>query len=561
MGGRSERGRAAGEAGAPWLPRSILGLRTGCAALALVAGLLLLLELSVGWLGLSRDGRSSLLAYQEVFLPVLVPGERADGTAVLRTVDPRLSYQSVTRAKPPGTLRVFAFGGSATAGLGFSPNVSFPRHLEELLARAHPGRTIEVVNLGVVAIASRQVELLVRDVLEHGEPDLVVVYSGNNEFLELHARLYLERNSSLRRKLAARLARTHVQRALRRALHGPFSPEDLPVRDWRVADEERLTQERIVREVRASPPQIESVLAEYEANLESMARAAAAKGVPLVLCGVAVNLEWRGREDLPADWIERLLGRPGTREEARSELDARLARGELDELERWELLFRRAELRRALRDLDGARADYVAALEADPHLRRALPRQSEAAQRVARRTGALFLDAPALFAAGAREGIVGFEHFYDYVHFTPRGAAELAVGIFELIRALPALRGGNELELGSYALDHERELRSLERDFLDARLFVGIGFDPARLRERDLWKYERLRMELDERLARDPRDVLALVYRANARSFLQDGAAGAEADYEAALAAGGEDPLVRANLERLRSERAARARR
>lgn len=525
------------------------------AAPAIVVALFALLELALARFGLSDDGRSSRLAYQEVFVPVLVPAERPDGLALLRTRDPRLPYQSVLCTKQAGSLRVFAFGGSATAGLGFSPNVSFPRHLEELLQRAQPERTIEVVNLGVVAIASRQVELLVRDVLERGEPDLLVVYSGNNEFLELHARLYLERNATLGRKLAARLSRTHLQRALRRALHGPFSPQDLPQRDWRVADEERLTQERIVRDVRASPAQIEDVLEEYEANLDSMARAAAAKGVPIVLCGVAVNLEWRGREDLPADWIERLLGRSGTSEEARAELDARLARTPLDELERWELLFRRAELRRSRGEVEGARADYVAALEADPHLRRALPRQSAIAERVARRHGALFLDAPALFAASARDGVVGFEHFYDYVHFLPRGAAELAVGIVELTRELPALRGGAELDLRSYSLDHAREVGRLERDFLDARLFLGIGFDPALLVDRDLWKYERLRLALDERLARDPADVAALVYRANTRSFLQDGAAGAEADYEAALAAGGEDPIVRANLERLRLER------
>ena len=38
------------------------------------------------------------------------------------TVDSRLPYQSILRDKAPGSLRVFTFGGSATAGLGYSPN-------------------------------------------------------------------------------------------------------------------------------------------------------------------------------------------------------------------------------------------------------------------------------------------------------------------------------------------------------------------------------------------------------------------------------------------------------
>jgi hypothetical protein len=54
---------------------------------------------------------------------------------------------------------------------------------------------------------------------------------------------------------------------------------------------------------------------------------------------------------------------------------------------------------------------------------------------------------------------------------------------------------------------------------------------------------------------RDPNDFRALVYRGNARSFRLDAAAGAAADYRAALALRPEDETVEANLSVLLAER------
>ncbi len=66
--------------------------------------------------------------------------------------DVRLPYQTIRQDKPENALRIFTFGGSATAGLGYSPNVTFARHLERLLEMAQPDRVVEVVNLGIVAL-------------------------------------------------------------------------------------------------------------------------------------------------------------------------------------------------------------------------------------------------------------------------------------------------------------------------------------------------------------------------------------------------------------------------
>ena len=87
-------------------------------------------------LGAPDAAHASRLKYQQIYLPILEPGERADGTPVVKTADSRLPYQSILAKKPANGLRVFTFGGSATAGLGFSPNVTFARHLERMLEQA-----------------------------------------------------------------------------------------------------------------------------------------------------------------------------------------------------------------------------------------------------------------------------------------------------------------------------------------------------------------------------------------------------------------------------------------
>ena len=191
-------------------PKSTLRTRLALAAASLLVALVLVAALEgalrLAGIGRPRPWSASRLEYQHYSPPLLRPATRPDGTAVLRTVDPRLPYQSILAEKPADGLRVLCFGGSATAGLGFSPNVTFPRALEDMLRAALPGRPVEVVNLGIVAFSSAQVRWMVAEACQRYDPDLVVVYCGNNEFLEIHAREYAARHGSLAKGLRDRVA-------------------------------------------------------------------------------------------------------------------------------------------------------------------------------------------------------------------------------------------------------------------------------------------------------------------------------------------------------------------
>ncbi|MDJ0865678.1 MAG: SGNH/GDSL hydrolase family protein [Myxococcota bacterium] len=526
------------------------------ASLLFVLLLLAAVEGALRLLGLgARAAHGSRLAYQQISPPLLEPDERPDGTPILRTRDPRLPYQAILRNKPANGLRVFSFGGSATAGLGFSPNVTFSRHLEVLLREALPDRSVEVVNLGIVALSSEQVKVLVDDSCRRFEPDLVVVYSGNNEFLEVHAEKYAAANATPLSRGLDLLAGTHLYRLLTRLTGGGEATPSLAGRDLSHEDL-RLTQDRIIEHVAMTDAEIEAVVDRYEANIETIADAAAECGTPLLLLAVASNWEWRGRRDLPSDWPAELgVERPETpahwREVVRA-LDQRLA-DEADP-DRHEWLFRRALAWRALADETRARDDFRAAMNVDPHLRRALDAANDRVAAVARRRGVAFLDTVEALAAGAEGGIVGFREFYDYVHFTPDGAARVGVAIFEAMQRLGLVPAATGVDAGAYARVYRARIEGLREDFAEVDQWLGVGSDPARIHDRDLWKYDRMLDELDERLARDPDDVRARIDRGNAAWFRPDGAEDAARDWRAALELR-ELPPLRANLERLLAER------
>ncbi len=531
------------------------------ASLLFVALLVVLIEsaLRITGLGAPDASRDSRLRYQEIYLPVLEPGERADGTAVWRTADPRLPYQSITRAGSERGLRIFTFGGSATAGLGFSPNVTFARYLEKMLTRVYPDRNVEVMNLGIVALASKQVKVLVDDAISRYEPDLVIVYSGNNELLEIHAEKFAEARSPWLSRVGAFASGFHLTRLVNRAIRGEPGTPSLADHDF--GDEElRVTQHEIIQEIGMSPEEIHQVVDDYERNLREIYKAAKQAEVPLILMTVAANWEWRSRDDLPDDWIDRLIGIPGvvgTRRLARAleVLDQKVAQSKLEERSDW--LYRRGLVERELGDLASARADLRAAMNEDPHMRRSTDPMCDRVRDVALAEGATLVDTVQVLAASADDGIVGFDEFYDYVHFTPRGALLVAARLFRTIQALGLVPPAHESAPNDFVESELARLAELREDPFDLDMWLGIGFDLAHISDRDLWKYDRMVDALDRHIGDDPNNLRALVYRGNAHYFRLHGARDAERDWHAALAPAreaGRGREVERNLERLRAE-------
>ena len=151
------------------------------------------------------------------YFPLFVAG--SDGR--MATASNKLALfnpQSFDRRKKPGTYRIFTLGGSTTYGRPFDDGTSFTGWLRTYLETLDPERSWEVVNAGGISYASYRVATLMEELVEH-EPDLFVIYSGNNEFLE--KRTYGELIETLEDPgvLTRTLQRTRLWAAGKRLVH------------------------------------------------------------------------------------------------------------------------------------------------------------------------------------------------------------------------------------------------------------------------------------------------------------------------------------------------------
>jgi len=89
--------------------------------------------------------------------------------------------QAFERRKPQGTMRVVALGGSSVNYLDYEFSVLKER-LEAALAPRFTN--VEIINCGGLSYGSHRLVILAAEVIAY-EPDLVLIYSGHNEFEEI----------------------------------------------------------------------------------------------------------------------------------------------------------------------------------------------------------------------------------------------------------------------------------------------------------------------------------------------------------------------------------------
>jgi tetratricopeptide (TPR) repeat protein len=177
--------------------------------------------------------------------------------------------------------RIFVVGGSAAQGMP-DQSFAFCRVLKVMLETAYPQRRFEVINAAMTAINSHVVREIVRDCADF-EPDLFVVYMGNNEvvgpygpgtvfagFLDNQSMIRLSimvrrlRLAQLTERIAAALAKQQAWRGMEM-----FVPHRVPAHD----------------------PRLQSTYEHFRENLKDIIHAAQSAGAEIVLCTIATNLK------------------------------------------------------------------------------------------------------------------------------------------------------------------------------------------------------------------------------------------------------------------------------
>jgi lysophospholipase L1-like esterase len=362
-------------------------------------------------------------------IPLFHPATAPDGTPVFERGDAPVRFR---RDKPANGLRVFVVGESSVFGFPFGPEFAFSRFLGDRLAAGLPDRTVEVVNAGVPAIGSWHVRRVVEEEIVGYHPDVVVIYTGHNDWvLPPPAPM-----SALRRALTRlRLYQLAVVAGARwhHWTRGPVDESRLARRDdpWGYARERARGALTITRREEAE------LTARYHDNLRASVRAAQQAGARVVVATLAQNL----RDSPPGASRHRHGLRPATRAQWRTLVEDAVDRmrggdwgGALGLLNRTRGLDSRPALGEYLRAqcldrlgrLGEARAAYRHASDLDEIPLGARSAFNGVIARVAEETGAQLVDVPAGLAGASPHGLLGHELFFDHLHPTVAGHIAIA---------------------------------------------------------------------------------------------------------------------------------------
>ncbi len=181
--------------------------------------------------------------------------------------------------KPPGTRRVFLLGSSAAMGYP-SPAFGVGRVLEVMLQAAHPDVRVEVINTAMTAINSHVVAEIARECRDY-EPDLFIVYTGNNEVVGPYGPgtvLSAVQSNRLFIRAGVAMSSLRVGQWMSRLTSGSG-----PVR-W--GGMEMFASNAIS----AGDSRLLGVVENYRANLASICASGGSAGARVILCTVPVNL-------------------------------------------------------------------------------------------------------------------------------------------------------------------------------------------------------------------------------------------------------------------------------
>jgi tetratricopeptide (TPR) repeat protein len=357
---------------------------------------------------------------------------------------------SLAVRKPPNTCRVFVLGSSAAEG-DPEPGFGIARMLEVLLRDQYPGVEFEVVNAAATAVNSHVVYRVARACTEL-EPDLFVLYTGNNEVVGPYGagtvltsaapnvslvRAGIEFRATRVGQAVSAVVGATLRRAAGQRTRGSWGGMEM----------------FLERQLCASDPLLERSYGNFGQNLGDTLAAARRAGVPVVVSTIAVNLRacapfasrhgsalsgatLRQWEMLYGEGVR--LQDAGRSEEATERF---LKAAEID-AGHAELQYRLGRCSWTLGRYADAKQRYLRALELDTLRFRADRRINDTIRGVAARAGSgvHLVDAAQQIEAQTPHGVPGEESFLDHVHPTFAGNYLLSVALLGGIQeALPAV--------------------------------------------------------------------------------------------------------------------------
>ncbi len=228
-------------------------------------------------------------------IPLYVETSAENGSVTMTTAENKTDWfnkQSFPKIKPKYGYRIFCVGGSTTVGRPYRHNTSFCGWLEQYLKRSDPGRNWEVINAGGVSYASYRVTRLMTELVQY-QPDMFIVYSGQNEFLEHRSYGKLKVLPYWLTYSDAMLSKTRTYAAVKMVVDAVESDTDLNNKPFEMSDEvdEVLTHTLGPTSYHRDLELKQQIIHHYRSNLERMVNIARQADSEIVFINPASNLK------------------------------------------------------------------------------------------------------------------------------------------------------------------------------------------------------------------------------------------------------------------------------
>jgi lysophospholipase L1-like esterase len=391
----------------------------------------------------AADPYVNLQNLQPLFQPSTDPGILEIGAERLNLFCPA----RFSKSKPNGTYRVFALGGSTTYGEPYRSETAFPKWLELNLQAAAPEQTVEVINCGGLSYASYRVLAILREVLQYN-PDLIIVYTGHNEYLEQRSYASALNQDSLLGRLVATPSRLRTVQLLQTAigrLTGP--PLD---RDAEKSRTVMLTEVDALLDYNGGLENYhrnaswrEPVVEHFRWNLRQMAVACKASKVPLVLVKPVANLLDCPPLKIEADLrlsesqrnqFETLWEQSRATEERQTAVDLLIQALRIDP-QHAGANYLLGKLYSEQRKYDSAQTYLTLAKDWDVCPLRATTSLQQAVESTGTELSLPMVDAQKLFSELSKHKLVGDRWLVDHIHPTVEGHQKLGEALAEVVLA------------------------------------------------------------------------------------------------------------------------------
>ncbi len=334
---------------------------------------------------------------------------------------PELKPTALRSPKPPGSFRVLCLGESSMFGVPYEMTANIPAIFRKQLWHAMPGREVDVVNLAASAINTNVIKELAKESLPL-EPDLVLIYTGHNEFYgpDGVGASFLERHFPFLTGWKYQLRDLRLVRLVQNALHSMALKNAGELNLMKQVSQEAW--------VDLDSDDARRIFSLFEGNLREILSMYRERHIPVIVSDVTSNLMFAPfASALPGQLDDvRAAMNSGQTQEAQS-LVERLALSNPSNAAVW---YWQGQVALAMGDNEAAHAALSRARDLDMLKFRAPEQVNEVTRRVCREMNVPCVSADTLFASLSPKGIPGFDLFWEHLHPKVRGYYEIAEMFF-----------------------------------------------------------------------------------------------------------------------------------